>query len=159
MPKFQIAFLVCQPSLSNVGLNHTGPLTCGFFLINRNSIKLSAGWICRCRVTKIEGTDYGARVSSDFWHRKGLWAPLVARTVKILPAVQETRVQFLIGKMPWRRAWKPTPVLLPGESPGQRGQAGYSPRGRKELDMTEWLRTPGTNSWHIPRKKCRCISI
>ena len=36
-----------------------------------------------------------------------------------------------------KEAWKPTPVLLPGESPEQRGQAGYSPRGRKELDMTE----------------------
>ena len=22
-----------------------------------------------------------------------------------------------IGKMPWRRAWQPTPVFLPGESP------------------------------------------
>lgn len=76
MPKFQIAFLVCQPSLNYVGLNHTGPLTCEFFLINRNSIKLSAGWICRCSVTKIEGTGYGARVSSEFWHRKGLWAQL-----------------------------------------------------------------------------------
>ena len=22
-----------------------------------------------------------------------------------------------LGKMPWRRAWQPTPVFLPGESP------------------------------------------
>ena len=22
------------------------------------------------------------------------------------------------GKIPWRRAWQPTPVFLPGESPG-----------------------------------------
>ena len=22
-----------------------------------------------------------------------------------------------VGKIPWRRAWKPTPVFLPGESP------------------------------------------
>ena len=27
--------------------------------------------------------------------------------------------------------------FLPGESHGQRSLAGYSPRGRKELDMTE----------------------
>ena len=26
-----------------------------------------------------------------------------------------------------RKAWQPTPVLLPGESPGQRSLAGYSP--------------------------------
>ena len=28
-------------------------------------------------------------------------------------------------------------VFLPGESHGQRSLVGYSPRGRKELDMTE----------------------
>jgi len=32
-----------------------------------------------------------------------------------------------VGKIPWRRAWQPTPVLLPGESRGQRSLAGYSP--------------------------------
>ena len=30
-------------------------------------------------------------------------------------------------KIPWRRAWQPTPVLLPGESNGQRSLVGYSP--------------------------------
>ena len=29
-----------------------------------------------------------------------------------------------VGKIPWRRAWQPTPVFLPGESPGQRSLAG-----------------------------------
>ena len=42
-----------------------------------------------------------------------------------------------VGKIPWRRAWQPTPVFLPGESHGQRGVAGYGPWGRKESDMTE----------------------
>ena len=32
-----------------------------------------------------------------------------------------------VGKILWRRAWKPTPVFLPGESHGQRTLAGYSP--------------------------------
>ena len=41
------------------------------------------------------------------------------------------------GRFPWRRAWEPTPVLLPGESHGQRSLAGYSPRGCRESDMTE----------------------
>ena len=36
-----------------------------------------------------------------------------------------------------RRARQPTPGFLPGESPGQRGLAGYSPWDRKESDMTE----------------------
>ena len=39
--------------------------------------------------------------------------------------------------MLWRRKWQPTPVFLPGKSHGQRSLVGYSPRGRKELDITE----------------------
>ena len=42
-----------------------------------------------------------------------------------------------VGKISWRRACQPTSVFLPGESYGQRGLAGYSPWGCKELDMTE----------------------
>ena len=37
----------------------------------------------------------------------------------------------------WRRKWQSTPVFLPGESHGQRSLVSYSPRGRKESDMTE----------------------
>ena len=41
-----------------------------------------------------------------------------------------------VGKIPWRRAWQ-CPCL---EKPhGQRSLGGYSPRGCKELDTTEWL--------------------
>ena len=36
-----------------------------------------------------------------------------------------------VRKIPWRKKWQPTPVLLPGDSHGQRSQAGYSPYGRK----------------------------
>ena len=42
-----------------------------------------------------------------------------------------------IRKIPWRRAWQPTPVFLPGEPHGQRSLVGYSPQGHKELNMTE----------------------
>ena len=38
---------------------------------------------------------------------------------------------------PWRRAWQPTPVSLPGESHGQRSLAGCSPWGHTESDTTE----------------------
>ena len=36
-----------------------------------------------------------------------------------------------VGKIPWRRAWQPTPVFLPGESPWtrwERSMAGNSPQ-------------------------------
>ena len=32
-----------------------------------------------------------------------------------------------LGRSPWRRKWKLTPVFLPGESHGQRSLAGYGP--------------------------------
>ena len=42
-----------------------------------------------------------------------------------------------VGRMPWRRKWQPTPVLLPGKSHGQRSLADCRPRGHKESDMIE----------------------
>ena len=34
-----------------------------------------------------------------------------------------------VGKIPWRRKWQPTVVLLPEKPRGQRSLVGYSPRG------------------------------
>ena len=42
-----------------------------------------------------------------------------------------------VRKIPWRRAWQPTPVFLPGEFHAQRSLLGYSPRGSKDSDTTE----------------------
>ena len=36
-----------------------------------------------------------------------------------------------VRNIPWRRAWQPTPVFLPGESHGQRSLVGYSPWATK----------------------------
>ena len=54
-----------------------------------------------------------------------------------------------VGKIPKRRAWQPTPVFLPVESHGQRSMAGYSPRGRKESDMTEATEHAHTLCWFL----------
>ena len=43
------------------------------------------------------------------------------------------------GRFPWRRAWQPTLVFLPGESHGQRSLAGHGPWGHTESDTTEQL--------------------
>ena len=44
-----------------------------------------------------------------------------------------------VRKIPWRRKWQPTPVLLPGKFHRQRSLVGYSPWGCKELNTTEQL--------------------
>ena len=41
-----------------------------------------------------------------------------------------------VGKIPWRRAWQPTPVFLPGESM-HRGAWRATVHGVTELNMTE----------------------
>ena len=58
--------------------------------------------------------------------------------------VQSLRLGFdpWEGKIPWRRAWQSTLVVLPDKSHGQRGLAGCSPWGHKELDMTEHTHMP-----------------
>ena len=45
------------------------------------------------------------------------WASLVGQMVKNPPAMQETWVHSLGWEIPWRKAWQPTPVFLPRESP------------------------------------------
>ena len=50
----------------------------------------------------------------------------VAQSVKNLPAVQETWFNPWLRKIPWRRKWQDTSVLLPGKAHWQRSLAGYS---------------------------------
>ena len=83
-----------------------------------------------------------------------LWASQVVLVVKAPPAKCRRCMRYgfdpWVGKIPWRRAWQPTLVFLPGESHGQRSQAGYSPWGHKESDTTEQV------SMHIT---CQCSIV
>ena len=63
----------------------------------------------------------------------------MAQTGKNPPAMQETWVQSLGQEDPWKRAWQPTPVFLPGKFHGQRRLAGHSPWHPKQPDVTEQL--------------------
>ena len=70
-----------------------------------------------------------------------------------------------VGKFPWRRKWKPTPVILPGKSHGRRSPVGYSPWGRKEPDMTERLHftsvfLPGkSHGWRSLADYSQCMPV
>ena len=68
-----------------------------------------------------------------------LRVPLVAQAVKNLLAMQETWVQSLDWKVPWRRKWLSIPVFLPGKFHGQSSLAGYNPWDHKESDTAERL--------------------
>ena len=51
--------------------------------------------------------------------------------------INRGRFNPYVGKIPWRRVWKPTPIFLPAESHGERSLVGYRLQGHKESDMTE----------------------
>ena len=75
---------------------------------------------------------------------------LVARTVKHLPTMRETRVRSLGRADPWRRKWQPTPVSLPGESHGGRSLVGYSLQGSQRVghDWATSLSFSLSGPWH-----------
>ena len=81
---------------------------------------------------------------------QALFAPLKLQTefkagqqVKPLPFPPSSTLSLDIlrgnDETIWRRQWQPTPVLLPGESHGQRSLVGCSPWGREESETTERL--------------------
>ena len=58
--------------------------------------------------------------------------------------MEETWVQSLGWRFPWRRKWQPIPVFFPGTSHGQRSLVGYSPRGLKRV-RHDWA----TKQWSV----------
>ena len=62
--------------------------------------------------------------------------------LQICEPPRRPRFDSWVGKIPWRKKWQPTPVLLPGKSHGQRSLVGYSSWGHKESDTTEKLHFP-----------------
>ena len=64
-------------------------------------------------------------------------ASLVAQRLRVCLQCRGCRFDPCHGKIPWKRKWQPTPVFLPEKkSHGQNSLVGYSPWGRKEVDMT-----------------------
>ena len=59
-----------------------------------------------------------------------IWVFLVAQLVNNLSAMQETWG----GKIPLKRAWQPTPVFLPGESPGTEEAGGLQSTGSQRVE-------------------------
>ena len=66
--------------------------------------------------------------TSIWWSTRKLW-------LKYLSLSMDPWVR----KIPCKRKWQPTPVLLPGKSHGGRILVDYSPCSQEELDMTEQL--------------------
>ena len=51
--------------------------------------------------------------------------------------IKRHRFDPWVGKILWRRAWKPTTVFLPGEPHGLRSLEGYRTWGHNESDTSD----------------------
>ena len=65
----------------------------------------------------------------------------MAQMVKSLSAMQKTRFNPWVRKIPWRRKWQSILVFWPEKSHGQGSLEDYSPWNPKELDMTRVTNT------------------
>ena len=99
-------------------------------------------------------------------HIRECWTSWVALRVKNPPAnagdVRDTGSIPGSGRSPWRRAWQPTPVFLPGQCHGQRSLASCSPWGHRLKH--NWARTPqlvtlGRKLPRLPRVVIGCTSV
>ena len=123
-------------------------------------VQLNPG-LLHCRQTLSCLSHQGSCVTS---HPKTKWLKIQKKSLSVMPGIllnhkkgwflkedfpsgsdgrsiclqwRRPRFNLWVRKIPWRRKWQPTPVLLPGKSHGWRGLVGYSPWGHKELDTTE----------------------
>ena len=92
-------------------------------------------------------------------NKNSIRASLEAQMVKNLPGSRRHGFDPWVGKIPWRREWRYTPVFWPGEYHGQKSLVGYSLWGRKESDMTEWLTHTYTHKNRIRKKSKTSGSI
>ena len=90
-----------------------------------------------CTATK--NNPHPSQLEKAHEQRATPWASLVAQTVKRLPAKREAWVRSLGREDPLEKEMAIHSSTLAGKSHGQRSLVGYSPWGRKELDMTEQM--------------------
>ena len=79
----------------------------------------------------------------------------MAQTVKTLPEILVTQVQFLGWEDPLEKEmkWQPVPVFFPGESHEQRSLVGYSLWRCKESNVTEATGHTRSSSEHDPTEE------
>ena len=111
---------------------------CSYSINNVNNINLTKYKMKRNifvvkSQSRILGVNREVRISLiENWFCKSItisglpWGP---QSVKNSPAMQETGVQSLVGKIPWKRAGQPTPVFLPGQSPWTEEPGGLQSMG------------------------------
>ena len=128
----QFIFYLLFPHLYKQPVNCT--MESFFFLLIFTCLELSTGY------STLSFNSFTSLLSSQLNYDLFIIFP-VAHMVKNPPIIQETGFEPWVGKIPWRRAWQPTPVFLPGESPWTEEPGGLQSMGWQRVRMTERLST------------------
>ena len=86
------------------------------------------------------------------------WACLVAQTIKNLSAMQETWVRSLGWENPWKKAWQPSPVFLPRESPWTE-ETGVLQSTESQRVECDWAAKHSTHHWALPFDRCAAVGV
>ena len=103
----------------------------------------SSAWYSVLLIKNLEqGIPWRSRVRTPYFHcritgqipsqgTKGFLGGSAVKTIYL--QCRRHRFNPWVGKIPWRRAWQPSPVFLPGESRRQRSLVDYSSWGQTGL--------------------------
>ena len=110
-----------------------------------NLISFSVSLVCFCFIFHKQVRSYRICLSLSNFTKVPLESiHTISRLVKDSACNVRAGFDPWVGKIPWRRERFPTPVFWPGEFHGL-----YSPQGRKESDMTEWLSVSQAANFHL----------
>ena len=129
-----LGFFVCLFCLSLLVIPHGVPLWCsvqGIWKIKKlRELKTLFSQLLRIPAS-LPSTFPTFRILLSLPIKVASW---VVQTIKICPQCRRPGFSPWVRKIPWRRKWQPTTVLLPGESHGYRSLMGCSPWGCRVRD-------------------------
>ena len=113
---------------------------------NTDFLLESENWNISCRINKQGWHSHpGLQRSSVSSRAKGThWAPQAAPRVENMHTVLETQAEAAltrVRKIPWKRAWQPTPIFLSEESRDREAWRATVQRVTKGQTLLKWLST------------------
>ena len=124
MSFFNVNQLLDSPIISLLSSNHT--MLSFYFLMAGSWLKdtCKAIWVQNpCRPLQFNRSRWTMCVILNF-----LVATFEKNVLKPWTSQNSGKLAWcMVGKIPWRRKWQPTPIFLPEKSHGQRCLVGYSP--------------------------------
>ena len=89
------------------------------------------------------------------WHKSYshlmIFSVNVAQRWRICLRCKRRGLDPWVGKIPWKKKWRPMPVFLLGESNGQRSVVGYCPQDHKG-GRHDWVIKQQTDEWTVLEK-------